>query len=97
MAESFKQRMFFHHMLIIIENLKKIRIDFSHVNNFSHSEISGWTIQLGITRRLSHSYLGQKLKVKRVIAHPNYNLGVAHDNDIALFQVNIHFIKSKFN
>ncbi|XP_025270509.1 uncharacterized protein LOC105249312 isoform X1 [Camponotus floridanus] len=53
----------------------------------NHSEISGWTIQLGITRRLSHSYLGQKLKVKRVIAHPNYNLGVAHDNDIALFQL----------
>ncbi|XP_011639494.1 atrial natriuretic peptide-converting enzyme-like, partial [Pogonomyrmex barbatus] len=54
----------------------------------NHSEISGWTIQLGITRRLSHTYLGQKLKVKRVIPHPNYNLGVAHDNDVALFQVN---------
>ncbi|XP_072749852.1 uncharacterized protein [Anoplolepis gracilipes] len=53
----------------------------------NHSEVSGWTIQLGITRRLSHSYLGQKLKVKRVIAHPNYNLGVAHDNDVALFQL----------
>ncbi|KYN29072.1 Atrial natriuretic peptide-converting enzyme [Trachymyrmex cornetzi] len=53
----------------------------------NHSEVSGWTIQLGITRRLSHTYLGQKLKVKRVIPHPYYNLGVAHDNDVALFQL----------
>ncbi|XP_012537238.2 uncharacterized protein LOC105837206 isoform X1 [Monomorium pharaonis] len=53
----------------------------------NHSEVSGWTIQLGITRRLSHSYFGQKLKVKRVIPHPYYNLGVAHDNDVALFQL----------
>lgn len=55
--------------------------------SFSHSEVSGWTIQLGITRRHAHTYLGQKLKVKRVVPHPNYNLGVAHDNDVALFQV----------
>lgn len=61
-----------------------------HVDDFSHSEVSGWTIQLGITRRLSHSYFGQKLKVKRVIPHPYYNLGVAHDNDVALFQVNTY-------
>ncbi|XP_019885727.1 atrial natriuretic peptide-converting enzyme isoform X2 [Ooceraea biroi] len=53
----------------------------------NHSDISGWTIQLGITRRLSHTFLGQKLKVKRVIPHPNYNLGVVHDNDVALFQL----------
>ncbi|XP_050446690.1 atrial natriuretic peptide-converting enzyme [Cataglyphis hispanica] len=53
----------------------------------NQSEVSGWTIQLGITRRLSHSFMGQTLKVKRVISHPNYNLGVAHDNDIALFQL----------
>ncbi|XP_033209606.1 atrial natriuretic peptide-converting enzyme-like isoform X2 [Belonocnema kinseyi] len=57
------------------------------VGNFSHSEVSGWTIQLGITRRYAHTYLGQKLKVKRVVPHPNYNLGVAHDNDVALFQL----------
>lgn len=34
------------------------------------------------------------MKVKRVVPHPNYNLGVAHDNDVALFQlrnrVNFH-------
>ncbi|XP_077279868.1 uncharacterized protein LOC143907164 [Temnothorax americanus] len=53
----------------------------------NYSEVSGWTIQLGITRRLSHTYLGQKMKVKRVIPHPYYNLGVAHDNDVALFQL----------
>ncbi|KAG7205357.1 hypothetical protein KM043_007357 [Ampulex compressa] len=57
------------------------------VGNFSHTEVFGWTIQLGITRRHSHTYLGQKLKVKRVVPHPNYNLGVAHDNDVALFQL----------
>ncbi|XP_048507998.1 atrial natriuretic peptide-converting enzyme [Athalia rosae] len=57
------------------------------VGNFSHSEVSGWTIQLGITRRHAHTYLGQKVKVKRVVPHPNYNLGVAHDNDVALFQL----------
>lgn len=53
----------------------------------NHSDVSGWTIQLGITRRHSHAYYGQKMKVKRVIPHPMYNLGVAHDNDVALFQL----------
>lgn len=42
---------------------------------------------MGITRRHAHSYFGEKLKVKRVVPHPNYNLGVAHDNDVALFQL----------
>ncbi|XP_043476441.1 atrial natriuretic peptide-converting enzyme-like [Leptopilina heterotoma] len=57
------------------------------VGNFSQSEVSEWTIQLGITRRFAHTYLGQKLKLKRVVPHPSYNLGVAHDNDVALFQL----------
>ncbi|XP_034183521.1 uncharacterized protein LOC117605855 [Osmia lignaria lignaria] len=57
------------------------------VGNFSYTDVSGWTIQLGITRRHSHTYLGQKLKVKTVVPHPNYNLGVAQDNDVALFQL----------
>ncbi|XP_063218704.1 atrial natriuretic peptide-converting enzyme-like [Bacillus rossius redtenbacheri] len=51
------------------------------------SDPSGWTIQLGITRRHSHAYFGQKMKVRRVVPHPMYNLGVAHDNDVALFQL----------
>ncbi|XP_019765483.1 atrial natriuretic peptide-converting enzyme isoform X2 [Dendroctonus ponderosae] len=53
----------------------------------NHSDVSGWTIQLGITRRHSHSFYGQKMKVKRVVPHPLYNIGVAHDNDVALFQL----------
>lgn len=53
----------------------------------SHSDVSGWTIQLGITRRHAHSYYGQKMKVRRVVPHPAYNVGVAHDNDVALFQL----------
>ncbi|XP_076684868.1 uncharacterized protein LOC143377485 [Andrena cerasifolii] len=53
----------------------------------NHTDVSGWMIQLGITRRHSHTYLGQKLKVKRVVPHPSYNLDVAHDNDVALFQL----------
>ncbi|XP_060537092.1 atrial natriuretic peptide-converting enzyme-like [Cylas formicarius] len=53
----------------------------------NHSDVSGWTIQLGITRRHAHSFYGQKMKVKRVVPHPMYNLGVAHDNDVALFQL----------
>ncbi|KAK2578908.1 hypothetical protein KPH14_011122 [Odynerus spinipes] len=53
----------------------------------NHSDVSGWTIQLGITRRHSHTYLGQKLKIKRVIPHPDYSLGIAHDNDVALCQL----------
>ncbi|XP_046987649.1 atrial natriuretic peptide-converting enzyme-like [Schistocerca americana] len=53
----------------------------------NHSEPSGWTIQLGITRRHSHSFYGQKMKVRRVVPHPMYNMGVAHDNDVALFQL----------
>ncbi|KAJ8943427.1 hypothetical protein NQ318_020678 [Aromia moschata] len=53
----------------------------------NHSDVSDWTIQLGITRRHAHSFYGQKMKVKRVVPHPMYNLGVAHDNDVALFQL----------
>lgn len=53
----------------------------------SQSNADGWTIQLGITRRHAHSYFGQKMKVQRVVPHPMYNMGVAHDNDVALFQV----------
>lgn len=53
----------------------------------SHSDVTGWTIQLGITRRHAHSYYGQKMKVRRVVPHPAYNVGVAHDNDVALFQL----------
>lgn len=40
-----------------------------------------------MTRRHSHAHYGQKIKVKKVIPHPQYNDVVAHDNDIALFQV----------
>lgn len=54
--------------------------------NLSHPPVD-WTIQLGMTRRSSHSYYEQKLKVQRVISHPEYNRGIPHDNDIALFQV----------
>lgn len=46
-----------------------------------------WTIQLGVTRRNSFTYTGQKVKVRTVIPHPQYNMAIAHDNDIALFQV----------
>ncbi|XP_044256972.1 atrial natriuretic peptide-converting enzyme isoform X1 [Tribolium madens] len=53
----------------------------------NHSDVSGWTIQLGITRRHAHAFYGQKMKVKNVVPHPLYNLGVAHDNDVALFQL----------
>lgn len=44
-----------------------------------------------MTRRSSHSYFGQKLKIQRVIPHPSYNQGIPHDNDIALFQVGAYF------
>ncbi|XKL62833.1 hypothetical protein PGB90_002666 [Kerria lacca] len=54
--------------------------------NLSHP-LDDWTIQLGMTRRSSHSYFGQKLKVRRVIPHPKYNKGIPHNNDIALFQL----------
>lgn len=57
------------------------------IGNKSLHNINSWTIQLGITRRNSHTYYGQKVKVQRVLPHPQYNLDVMHDNDIALFQV----------
>lgn len=60
-------------------------IDFFMI--YSHTDVSGWTIQLGITRRHSHTYYGQKVKVLRVVPHPMYNLEIAHDNDVALFQL----------
>jgi len=49
------------------------------------TDLSQWTIQLGLTRRNSHSFFGPNYKVKRVVQHPLYNQ--AHDNDVALFQV----------
>lgn len=58
-------------------------------SRYSHTlrNLNDWTIQLGMTRRHSHAHYGQKIKVKKVIPHPQYNDIVAHDNDIALFQV----------
>jgi hypothetical protein len=72
-----------------------------HVYNFfnpsSHTlrNLNDWTIQLGMTRRHSHAHYGQKIKVKRVIPHPQYNDFVAHDNDIALFQVSSTWKRKK--
>lgn len=65
--------------------LKFIHIIYSHTLR----NLNDWTIQLGMTRRHSHAHYGQKIKVKKVIPHPQYNDIVAHDNDIALFQVSI--------
>uniref|UniRef100_A0AAG5DCH2 Scavenger receptor class A n=1 Tax=Anopheles atroparvus TaxID=41427 RepID=A0AAG5DCH2_ANOAO len=57
------------------------------IGNHTMRNVNDWTIQLGITRRHSHTYYGQKVKVKTVIPHPMYNLHIPHDNDIALFQL----------
>jgi hypothetical protein len=59
----------------------------SNCSQSSQSNPDGWTIQLGVTRRHAHAFFGQKMKVRRVVSHPMYNMGVAHDNDVALFQV----------
>jgi len=51
-------------------------------------DLSEWTIQLGMTRRHSHSFFGRKVKVEKIIRHEMYNNGpVQHDHDIALFKV----------
>ncbi|KAH8316597.1 hypothetical protein KR067_011413 [Drosophila pandora] len=57
------------------------------VGNYTVIDLEDWTIQLGVTRRNSFTYTGQKVKVKAVIPHPLYNMAIAHDNDIALFQL----------
>ncbi|XP_053688242.1 uncharacterized protein LOC128737595 [Sabethes cyaneus] len=57
------------------------------IGNHTMRNVNDWTIQLGITRRHSHAYYGQRVKVKTVIPHPMYNLYIPHDNDIALFQL----------
>ncbi|KAG5677344.1 hypothetical protein PVAND_007109 [Polypedilum vanderplanki] len=57
------------------------------IGNHTLRNLNDWTIQLGMTRRFSHAHYGQKIKVKKVIPHPQYNDIVAHDNDIALFQL----------
>ncbi|KAL9874243.1 corin serine peptidase isoform 3-T3 [Glossina fuscipes fuscipes] len=57
------------------------------IGNHTVIDLDDWTVQLGVTRRNSFTYSGQKVKVKAVIPHPLYNVGVAHDNDIALFQL----------
>lgn len=71
----------------------KFSLHFS-IGDCSHTlrNLNDWTIQLGMTRRHSHAHYGQKIKVKRVIPHPQYNELVPHDNDIALFQVNISIV-----
>lgn len=66
---------------------KPSRFVYFSIYSKSLHNINSWTIQLGITRRNSHTYYGQKVKVQRVLPHPQYNLDVMHDNDIALFQV----------
>jgi len=54
-------------------------------------DLSEWTIQLGMTRRHSHSFFGRKVKVEKIIRHEMYNNGpVQHDHDIALFKVSLH-------
>lgn len=51
-------------------------------------DLSAWTIQLGMTRRHSHSLFGRKVKVEKIIRHEMYNNGpIQHDHDIALFKV----------
>ncbi|KAM8714226.1 hypothetical protein ACLKA7_014377 [Drosophila subpalustris] len=57
------------------------------VGNHTVIDLEDWTIQLGVTRRNSFTYTAQKVKVKTVIPHPQYNMAIAHDNDIALFQL----------
>ncbi|EDW79846.1 uncharacterized protein Dwil_GK18003 [Drosophila willistoni] len=57
------------------------------VGNHTVIDLEDWTIQLGVTRRNSFTYTGQKVKVRAVIPHPQYNIAIAHDNDIALFQL----------
>lgn len=59
------------------------------MHSFSQTEVSGWTIQMGITRRHAHTYLGKKLKVEMVVPHPGYKTEANHDNDIALFKVDL--------
>lgn len=72
------------------QRLTGVRVPFGVVTkcdlrSLSTNNYSGWTIQLGMTRRNSHSFFGQTIKVKTVLQHPDYNM--AHDNDVALFQV----------
>ncbi|XP_054739708.1 uncharacterized protein LOC129245529 isoform X2 [Anastrepha obliqua] len=57
------------------------------IGNHTVIDLEDWTIQLGVTRRNSFTYTGQKVKVKTVVPHPHYNTLITHDNDIALFQL----------
>ncbi|KAH8407555.1 hypothetical protein KR222_005316 [Zaprionus bogoriensis] len=57
------------------------------VGNHTVIDLEDWTIQLGVTRRDSFTYTSQRIKVRTVVPHPQYNMAIAHDNDIALFQV----------
>lgn len=88
---------------IIVKNNQYINGFLFGFLSFTQGDLSGWTIQLGITRRHAHSYFGQRMKVKRVVPHPMYNQGIAHDNDVALFQVsfsitnNDNYIKQKIS
>lgn len=81
-----------------ISKLSHLVLFVFRIHSKSLHNINSWTIQLGITRRNSHTYYGQKVKVQRVLPHPQYNLDVMHDNDIALFQVCSWLLKiaSKF-
>lgn len=76
---------------IIIDKLANSSPFFSH----SLRKIDDWHIQLGITRRDSYSYTTQIFRVKAVVSHPQYNTIIAHDNDIALFQVSCFSFLSK--
>lgn len=84
-------KVFVHDKTWLINVAFSARLSF--LPSTTHRNLNEWTIQLGMTRRHSHTYYGQKVKVSRVIPHPQYSAN--HDNDIAMFQVRIKNTRSE--
>lgn len=50
----------------------------------NRTQPDGWMVKVGVTRRIASPAFVRKLKVRRIIKHPEFNHGSVFNNDIAL-------------
>lgn len=50
----------------------------------NRTQPEGWMVKVGVTRRIASPAFVRKLKVRKIIKHPEFNKGPLFNNDIAL-------------
>lgn len=53
----------------------------------NRTQPDGWMVKVGVTRRIASPAFVKKLKVRKIIKHPNFNQDSMFNNDIALIQL----------